>query len=210
MTFQRWNMPLALLSFALAVVLSSSPILAAHSRHACFDTEKLMKRFSKAFGEVIVGQGIVERRNLTQLLVSPETGTWTIVIHLAQRNKTCMVSNGTDWVFGVGPIKTIPIASQDCINPKQTELDLGLWYSQRERTLHLEHRLTGKQVERLLSLYNELKPKSSIVGDLILIFLERPGAPVLIAIFKNNCRVAGFSLTYMGYRWMIDQLEPEE
>jgi hypothetical protein len=202
-------MLVALLSVVFAFGLGMTSALAAHASHACFDTDMLMKRFHRLFGEVVVGQGIVEKRNLAQLMVSPKKGTWTVVVKMPPGDKTCLIMSGTDWEFGVKPIWTVPIAVEEtsCTNPDQTELDIGLWYAQRKRTVHIERRLVGKKAEKLLEIYNALPEKTNVVGDLILVFVERPGSPVVMVVFRDNCHVIGFSAPYEVYKWILKELE---
>ncbi len=71
-----------------------SPVLAATPR--CGAHNDIVKALEKKYGETVRGVGFVADKGLMQVLVSPEKGTWTIIM-TNPKGQSCLIAAGKGW-----------------------------------------------------------------------------------------------------------------
>ena len=64
-----------------------------HGQMLCDDREKIFNLLASEYGEELVGVEVIEGQGMLEMLASPTTGTWTIVLTKL---------NGISCVMGVG------------------------------------------------------------------------------------------------------------
>ena len=65
----------------------------------CGPRDALVAKLGQRYAEVFKGGGFQPPDKVFEIWTSPETGTWTLLITLA--NKTsCIVAGGTNWING--------------------------------------------------------------------------------------------------------------
>lgn len=79
---------------AAAVLAAFSSVASAQS--VCMPLEKLHHQALDKYGEAPIGQGVSSRGFMIQILVNPETGTWT-VIGVQPSGRACVLDSGEGW-----------------------------------------------------------------------------------------------------------------
>ena len=62
----------------------------------CAPRDVIVERLKSGYGEGPAGIGLQSTGHLFEVWAAPTTGTWTIVMSLAN-GSTCIVATGTDW-----------------------------------------------------------------------------------------------------------------
>lgn len=69
---------------------------AAGAEVACGNHQEIAKRLASEYGEVRQGAGLVDSGRIIEIFVSPEQGSWTILVTHSE-GPTCVVAAGEAW-----------------------------------------------------------------------------------------------------------------
>lgn len=79
---------------ALSVAtLAATPVQA---QVPCAPRAVVIERLKSGYGEDLSGVGIQSTAQVVEVWIAPGTGTWTVLMSLAD-GKTCIIASGTDW-----------------------------------------------------------------------------------------------------------------
>ena len=68
----------------------------------CGTRENIIERLVEKYGEELFGAGLTHTRGLLEVYVSPETGTWTILMSFPN-GQSCLLQAGEYWEEGTSP-----------------------------------------------------------------------------------------------------------
>ncbi len=78
--------------------MSAAPALA---QPACDDSDKVRERLARGYGESPVAVGLTSLGSLVELIVSPDGGTWTLIVSTPD-GQSCFLASGEGW-HNLGP-----------------------------------------------------------------------------------------------------------
>ena len=82
-------------ALAAAAMLLCGPAMAQESCRP--DRDGAAQHLLDKYGEVPVAVAVTSTGALLEVLATPDGSTWTIMVTLPDRSKTCMVSSGEGW-----------------------------------------------------------------------------------------------------------------
>lgn len=87
-----------LVRMGLAMTLGAATLAAqpAQAQFMCAPRDAVIERLRTSYGEDLTGIGIQSTAQVLEVWAAPMTGTWTVLMSLAD-GKACIVASGTDW-----------------------------------------------------------------------------------------------------------------
>lgn len=71
-------------------------VMAGQAQAACFERAQIIARLQAEYGEQRSGGGVQNAQSVIEVLVSPESGTWTI-LRTGANGMACILVSGTNW-----------------------------------------------------------------------------------------------------------------
>ena len=84
------------LSLAVGALMLAAQHAFGQSASACGDRTTVVARLAETYGETRQALGIAGSSAVVEVYASPETGTWTILVTLAD-GTACLVASGEAW-----------------------------------------------------------------------------------------------------------------
>jgi hypothetical protein len=82
-----------ILTLILAAAIAAP---AAAQTKRCAEREMITERLTSGYGETFAGGGMRNQESIFEVWLSPENGTWTILMTTPD-GRSCVMAAGTDW-----------------------------------------------------------------------------------------------------------------
>lgn len=92
---------LGLLATAGALLVVGAAWLAEAQDLHCAPRDEIKERLLSLYGETSAGRGRTDSGRLVEVLVAPETRSWTLLISLGPQ-RACLAMSGHDWHWAIG------------------------------------------------------------------------------------------------------------